>query len=344
MLQTGEFKAKPKVDTLQELRKELQEIRLQLDTAKRKVESLQLLDADNHKLISELREQTNVARATASAGTIDISGLATLVARGFETGLPRVQWRITTSPGCGPCRTFISQLRSRLVDSIVDPTKRWDIGEHESAQVRITHISEAEWARTGWTLPRIELCVDGIPISTYTGSSINADQMADRFNAEMQNLRPLPAQSNVVGMRVGTLPIKPQVIQVLAALTPFLNGGTLNLTYTPKPGVIKDYLTLTQGNVGIRVPAKTSFNVICNDRELALKFIQPTVQAKIPIRGNTDIKGMTLTPDKLSLQLSWMVDADVSITDPSHKTADGEYYLPLKRDCIEFPLVAKRGF
>lgn len=288
------FGAKPKVN-VELVKSQLQATRDELKAANDQIDSL--------------KRELEQSRAVAASQPVnfDITGFEKL--QFAKTEMPNVQWVVTTSPTCQYCHIFVNSLRTRLGN-------RWRIGDTSNAHFRISNISTEEWQRSGWLLPRIELFVNGESKYVGTSDSMSIDAMANSLNDEANNFRAKGSDENLVGLRLGTLGIKPQVVNLIHALEPFLDGGTLTCTYTPRAGVVKEYLTIQQGSVGLRIPAKTSFTLTCNSGKAAIKFAQPTVQVRIPVRGNTDVKSMTLTPSEFAIQLPWMIDPEWTITNP----------------------------
>lgn len=277
--------------------KELAVVKAQLDQANIQIaelhNSVRRLEQDKLAASQKVYEQFVPA--------IDVTGLA-----GLQSTKPRIQWIITTSPTCGPCHTFVNNVRERL--------PKFTVSGDDDAEFRVISITQKQWNDSGWTLPRVELFVEGRSVYVDIASKMTIDDMANRYNTEFNAARGTKEQ-NVVGVKVGTVPVKQQVQQLLNALGPFLDGGTITVSYTPKPGVIKEYLTIQQSSVAIRIPAKTTFTLGYDGRAASIKFQQPTVQVRIPIRGNINVNSMTLTPDKFAIQLPWMIDPEWAFSD-----------------------------
>jgi len=259
------------------------------------------------ELEQELREAKAELLAAKSAQvvsdlqSINLSGLS-----GLTPDKRRVQWVITSSKRCMPCGLWLTNAKAIL-------PKEWEISEKDYAHFRINYITDEEWSAKGYTLPRAELYLDDRIVRVIEANEMNPLAMARDFNAYD---KPLSGSEQLNGIAVGSLPVKPQVVALLRALYPFLDGGTLQVIYTPKPGVVKEYLTIAQGSIRVKIPAKTSFHIGMSDANgLSIKFDEPAVMvgASFVERG---IKSIDLTPNRLSIRLPWMIDPETNIVDP----------------------------
>lgn len=232
---------------------------------------------------------------------LQLHGLVNLKAEAIP-----VQWVITTSPSCGACHTFVRQLHEEL------DRFGWKIGEQPDAQFRIESISEAEWQRRGLTLPRAELFRDGQLCVASVGNQLSPASMSQDYILRMKErelLPKLPGSEQVAGMSIGTINAKSQVASILNNLTPFLDGGTLDVTYTPKQGVVKEWLTIKQGSAGIKLPAKTSVRLSITN---GVMDIVPQGVKPIVIVGPLErsINAIEFSANKLSIRLPWMIDPE----------------------------------
>lgn len=229
-----------------------------------------------------------------------ISGLS-IVDSAKQNNDAIIQWRIFTSPMCAHCPAKEAEIRALI-------PLGWSVGNSETSQFRIISMTESQWIKSGFNLPRAELWIEGKVIEAR--EKFTAIELCAEWNKRHSNY-----ETNLAGVKVGTLGVKSQVEKVLRELQPFLDGGTLNITYTPKSGVVKNYLTITQGSYSLRIPAKTSVNLSMDNTKLAVKFDSPPPQVHIPVRGNTSVNSMTLSPDKFAIQLAWMIDPEWILND-----------------------------
>lgn len=254
---------------------------------------------------------------------------------------PRVQWQIVSAPSCQPCGVFIDYMISAVDKANAADRSNpnpWTIGSDDDNHFQIIKITDDEWRKRGYPLPRAELYAD----DTFIDYADNTEKSISKLTFESlliqlnRQAAKLPKDKKY-GVRVSTLPIKPQVEKLLQGLEPFLDGGTLTLTYNPRQGVVKDYLTIKQGAVGIKIPARTAITFNMNRGELGATFESPQPMVHIPVRGDTLIKSFKVSPKKLSIQLPWMIDPDIGFTDPQSRAAFGESDKPQDEIDEEIP-------
>lgn len=245
--------------------------------------------------------QSRPPESTFSALGVTIDGLKA-VDTPLRTGTSTLQWRIFTSPTCSACPQSVNPIWALR-------TKGWSVDHTEFAQFRIVELTQAQWTAAGCKLPRAELWI-GNKIEMALDGPFAASTLTEEWNKRQRNY-----EQNLAGMKVGELGVKPQVETLLRSLQPFLDGGKLQITYTPRAGVIKEYLTIQQGSIALRIPARTALNLSMNDAGLSGSFEQPGPQVRLPVRGNTNVKSFTLTPAKFAIQLPWMIDPEWTITD-----------------------------
>lgn len=233
---------------------------------------------------------------------LQLSGLASL-----QEELPTVQIRITTSDGCGACHVLVAQLVAYLRTA-----KGWGDVQDKTSQFYVNNISDAEWQAQQLTLPLVELLVRDRKTTLLERDPAslvriyNAAMQADNVNA--------PKKEQLAGMTLGSVPGKVQAEQFLAMLEPFIDGGTLQVTYTAKPGVIKNFLTMKRGSYGIKLPSKTTFTFAMNKGDLAIQFIDP--KPELLFSGfDRRVNEIDITPNKISVRLPYMIDPELSWKD-----------------------------
>jgi hypothetical protein len=221
-----------------------------------------------------------------------LSGFADIKSRNRP---PFIQ--IRTSAGCIPCK--------QLIDNI----NRAGIATGPGEEIEVVNMTAEEWAASRLSIPDVRLVINGEesePIAERNPQKLRGLVVQARA---IHKTETTAQQENLAGLKIGTLPIKAQVEAMLPAMDAFLDGGTLSLTYTPKPGVIKEYLTIKRGVGGIKIPAKTSLTLGMKNGGLDIKFSdpKPVVIAGPLERGLQEIE-VTLT--RLSLRLPWMIDPE----------------------------------
>lgn len=218
-----------------------------------------------------------------------------------------VQFVITTSDGCQACHTLISHLIK-----VLEP-KGWTIDEEESSQFYIKNISAEEWRRQQLTLPHVVLRVRDTLTVIYDHDPTHLASMYLKY-VEVEKKMPPLASEQLQGMKVASIEGKQQVIQMLQTLEPFLDGGTLQIIYTAKPGVVKNFLTIKQGSLGVKIPPRISFLLKMREGDLTVTVQEPRTELIIgPLtRG---IQEINFTPNKISLRLPWMIDPELELKD-----------------------------
>lgn len=273
--------------------------------------------SDNAKLLSESKLQVNELQQKLKAHElfqasysnippINITGLAGV---GETIGNSWfVQWKLYSSPSCGHCQPYKRDIKAYLKDFKVSSDA--SLRPH----ILIVELTASQWEQSGLRLPHLELYVNDAKVYECDGDQITFAEIGNKWNDEYNKCK--AAASNLMGLKVGTLEAKPQVEQLLKSLQPFLDGGSLTISYKPKAGVVKDYLTINQGSVALRIPANTAITFAMNNMVLSGTFAQPSPQVRIPIRGNVNVKSMTLSPSSFAIQLPWMIDPEWTITNP----------------------------
>lgn len=254
--------------------------------------------------ISSLQEQLQakpqIAESPFAALAVTIDGLKSVDVPIART--TSMQWRIFTSRHCQYCPQTVDPIWALR-------SSGWKVGPEATNQFRIIEMTREQWGAAGISLPRAELWI-GTTLVLTRDVPFTAKELADEWNKRQTNY-----EQNLAGMKVGELGVKPQVESLLRSLQPFLDGGKLQVTYTPRAGVIKEYLTIQQGSIAVRIPARTALTLAMNDNELSGTFEPNTPQVRLPVRGNTNIKSFTLTPQKFAIQLPWMIDPEWVLTD-----------------------------
>lgn len=284
-----------------------------IDVLEKELSEKNRILAENGKYINDLQQKLKAQQVLQSAyeesnagklPEINITGLAGINSANSWF----VQWKVYSSPACSVCQPFKRNLKARLNSFVVSSDAS------TNPQILIVEISDAKWVESGWRLPHLELYSNGAKVYECDGDQITFDEIGIKWNDEYNKGK--AAASQLMGMKVGTIEARPQVEQLLKSLQPFLDGGTLTISYKPRPGVVKDYLTINQGTVALRIPANTSITLSMDNSKLAGVFAQPSPQVKIPIRGNTNVKSMTLSPSLFAIQLPWMIDPEIAIVNP----------------------------
>lgn len=245
---------------------------------------LNTLRSENAQLHARVSELENVPG-------MFINGLKDLKAE-----YPTAQILITTSAACAPCKQLIANIIAR----------GFKFGDTE--WFRILELSEDEWRKSGLALPDVQLMIKGIKSGVIQERDPN--KLYDfALAADTSYKTTQITGEQVAGLKVGTLPVKDQVQNMLITLEPFLDGGTLNLTYTPKPGVVREFLTIKRGAGGLKIPVKTSFTLAMKNGDLSIKFNDPKPQV---IAGPFErgLQEIDVTPNKLSIRLPWMIDPE----------------------------------
>lgn len=230
---------------------------------------------------------------------LELHGLSKL-----QASAPSAQVVVTTTESCQPCKILIDNLKARLIP------QGYTVSEEATAEIRIVKITEADWIARGIRLPLVELYyMAEKPTTIFTRDPYEIGRIYNRA-VEDGNKAPKAADT-VTGLSIAKVSGKEQVTQMLALIEPFLDGGTLNLTYTPKPGVVKDYLTIKRGAGGIKIPAKTSLSFTMKGGDLTIKCNDPK---PIIIAGPLErgVQEVDITPNKLSIRLPWMIDPELT--------------------------------
>lgn len=220
----------------------------------------------------------------------------------LQTQLPPVQIVIYTNARCIPCKSFIAYLKGWL--------PKYDVSDSQLANFHIVTLSDEDWATEGWSLPHVVLFVRGKKTALQERDAYRLAAIYNKAVADEAAMPPIPGAEQVAGMVMSTIDGKQQVIQFLQMMEPFLDGGTLNLTYTAKPGVVKDYLTIKHGPAGIKIPSKTSLTLSMVNGNLTVTMQDPKPVLIIgPLERG--IQEVNITPNKLSVRLPWMIDPEL---------------------------------
>lgn len=215
-------------------------------------------------------------------------------------------YRITTAPGCAYCKPFYTGLKVAL-----EPLN-WTFGE-EGTHFQLVEITNEEWQRRGITLPYVELVVNGKATESPDRDAVTMSAKLSKLDSE----KPTTFGSDqTYGMKIGTIPGRPAVVALLESLEPFLDGGTLTVVYEPKPGVVKEYLTIRQGSTALKIPAKTAIKlqIVGSDSDKQLDITPLGTPIQIVAGPLTrSINKVELTPNRLSIRLPWMVDPEWNI-------------------------------
>lgn len=285
------------------LKQELNAVRSELKAATDAVAASRIREAQRDKdlsnAIEEIKKEREKSSTLQSVATTDVIPLMIAGLRSVDSPAPVLQWRIFHAHGCTACPTVIRD--------VLALNGRYTVGSDANAQFRLCELTSEAWRKSGVSLPRAELW-DGNSYVKLVEAPISVQALTVEYD-KLMNL------SNVVGVKVGTLPVKATVETLLKEFEPFLDGGTLNVSYTARPGVIKDRLTISHGSFALRIAPKTSATFGMDNKRLIIKFDSPTPEVYMPIRGNTSIKSFTLSPSSFSVQLPWMLDPEVTFTE-----------------------------
>lgn len=268
------------------------------------------IDNLNTQLVASRAQPVQQESPFASVGVV-VQGLQAIDTP-LRTDATRVQWRIFSSRHCAACPMTTNPIWELR-------TKGWIVSGEENAQFRMVDLTREQWNAAGIQLPRAELWI-GTTLVLTRDMPFTANELATEYNRRTANY-----EQNLAGMKVGELGVKTQVESLLRSLQPFLDGGKLQIVYTPRAGVVKEYLTIAQGNVALRIPARTALNIAMNNSELSGTFESPTPQVRIPVRGNTNVKSFTLTPAKFAIQLPWMIDPEWAIVNGPSSAVRNEF-------------------
>ena len=211
---------------------------------------------------------------------------------------------IRSNDSCRPCINLINGVKSQL--------QNYSSGEDESNHFQIVKLSQKEWEDSKLNLPFVTLLVRGEESAPITER--NPIQLANLLNRAIEADKATPAatvqENQAPGLTIGTIPAGDQIRDMLTTLEPMLDGGTLTITYTPRTGVIKEFLTIKRGSVGIKIPPKTTLVLGMRQGDMSIKLIDPKPQIVIGpfTRG---VQEVDITPNKLSIRLPWMIDPEL---------------------------------
>ena len=245
--------------------------------------------------------ESQLLAAKAPVDSFSIAGLGEL-----KPSARPVQWVITSAPGCGHCPANKRQLKHRLKD--------WDVSDSPDAHFRLVEITDAEWRERGITLPLSELYVNGRIVATRTGVT-NPDELAGIYNQWANGNVTVPdPEEKSYGIGVGSVPVKAQISALLQALKPFLDGGTLRVEYKPRAGVIRDWLTVKQGAVGVKIPSTTAIVFAFEGDQFVGRFegTAPRLIVGPFERGPTSVEVST---DRIAIRLPWCPDPEIKLTE-----------------------------
>lgn len=264
------------------------------------VERLKASLAVSEKLAKELGDELN--ERNANAPPIEIG---TLLANA-KPEYPDVQMIVTSSEKCTACPPFWN-----AVVAYANTSSGWTYGEDPSSMIWHEVISEAEWVKRGYTLPHVDFLVRG-GVREAVGQRDVRNLFALYKMKEQQYEKSPSRPEPLAGMVMKTIQGKAQATQLLQTLGPLLDGGTLRISYTAKPGVIKEYLTIKQGATGIKLPPKLELVLSMYDGNLTVTMIDPK---PVAIAGPFErgVQAIELTPNKLSIRLPWMIDPEVGL-------------------------------
>ena len=204
---------------------------------------------------------------------------------------------IKSSDGCVPCKILIDAITAKYPQLI-------------GTEFQIVKLTLDEWRKSQLSLPDVRLWVDGE----------ESDKLQERDPAKLKELIDkatalhrdgFAAAAPNSGVVVGSIPMKDQVQQMLQQLEPFLDGGTLELIYTPRKGVVKQFLTIKRGSVEVKLPPKTSLTLSMHNGDLTIKLNDPKPVLLIgPLERG--LQEVDITPNKMSIRLPWMIDPEVN--------------------------------
>lgn len=323
------------------------EQKVQLETAKTELEQkygakIDLFNTDSPAESEDydtVRAQRDGYRAKLDANSgFSLSGLSVISKESTDNDSGRHSYiLITTSRACSACPSFIAGLKRTLV-----PLK-WTFGNEKStAHFREMEISQQEWDRLQCSLPQVHLVQGGI----YTPMT---DKSSSALSNALLNAMQGGNDEQLAGVTAGSFKGTQSVSKLLNALDPFLDGGTLTLTYTPKPGVVKEWLTITQGKVGVKIPAKLSYKLSIEQKKEGKQLTIVPVGTPLQIFASMierNVNAVELTPTRISIRLPWAPDPEFRITDEdvtpiSHTPADEVYGASQPRS-PQWPTVRKR--
>ena len=251
--------------------------------------------AEQDKLLQELHNNNeDLRRKISQLESSPDAIIAGLAAAHSQNGPAYVV--IKSSDGCIPCEILINSIKSKYPQLI-------------GTEFQIVKLTLDEWRMSQLSLPDVRLWADGE----------ESDRLRERDPSKLKELIDkaaalqrdgFAAAAPASGLVVGSIPMKDQVQQMLQQLEPFLDGGTLELIYTPRKGIVKEFLTIKRGAVGVKIPPRTSLTLSMHNGDLTIKLNDPKPILLIgPLeRGLQEID---ITPNKMSIRLPWMIDPEV---------------------------------
>ncbi|QDT54652.1 hypothetical protein Pan44_26870 [Caulifigura coniformis] len=152
--------------------------------------------------------------------------------------------------------------------------------------------------------PTFLFMVDGKIVDRLTGKT-QWPAIREKLAALLKND---PKAVSAIG--VGSVRARPQILQLIDTMRPILgNGGSLTFVYK-RSGSTPTEIPL--GEIPIRVFANTSVTWSFKGENLVVA-INPPVQARVA--GWINVAGVTITPERLTLDLPWLPDVALAVTE-----------------------------
>jgi hypothetical protein len=150
-------------------------------------------------------------------------------------------------------------------------------------------------------LPQWHLVRDGKIIQSKPAGALTIDQAQTWL-----------ASNQLAGVVISSIEAKPQVEALIKALRPFLDGGTLELTYTAPRGVVRDFIEIRQGGGSIKIPSRTKLVIGMDGDTLSAKFMDTKPRVGLGWLSR-DVNAIEVTPDMISIRLPWAPDPEVRL-------------------------------
>jgi len=248
----------------------------------------------------ELQEELN------SVPLLKLTNLSRL--QEYKPQIPDVYFQITTSPSCEPCHRLLQSLAAYHKSA-----NGWSQGTDVGNIFQVNELTDMEWTRRGILLPRVELIERGRTTEIASRSPV---ELCNIYNDAVRRDRAqYKASSNSeqpVGMVMTTITGKKAATELIDSLIPFLDGGTLKVEYTAKPGVVKDKLTIKRGSTGVTIPSKIGLTLKVDKGILTVTMIDPKPQILVSALSR-DIQAIEVIPSRISVRLNYMIDPEIGL-------------------------------
>jgi hypothetical protein len=232
-----------------------------------------------------------------------LSGLSQAVPTKDATDLRPVQWLYFKSATCLPCRAAERDFRDWFTRS------NWQISPDQDAQIREITDGDPLILQFGVTsYPTFVLLKHGLEVRRHVRYP-GRDVLAAEFNTvAAEHLEETKARPTT-GLAIGTIQARDQIQSLLAQLKPVIDGGTLDVTYSAPPGVVKQWLIISQNGSGIKLPPRLTARLAIESDTLVVSF--PGTAPQIFASGFTrQVQQVEISTSKVSIRLPWMIDPE----------------------------------